>query len=208
MTKTLERDPSTCANPALIFHEEHLARQRRLKMAIAIHHAKRRPEPEQKPGLPKVSEPNALIAKMAVSEQSQACEPCEIAAPPDGLFWHLAHPATPEHGAPIRSGRQIFVGIVARVCVKYGIVENELMAHRRNIEMVQARSEIYWLSRNNTRLSFPEIARLMDGRDHTTIIHGVTRYEEMRKFVSEFGVDAKNGRWDLTKIITGDATCA
>lgn len=47
--------------------------------------------------------------------------------------------------------------------------------------LVQARGAVVWLARNNTDRTYPEIALLLGGRDHTTMIHAKKVADERRK---------------------------
>ncbi|MBL4890474.1 MAG: hypothetical protein JKX91_01335, partial [Rhizobiaceae bacterium] len=75
---------------------------------------------------------------------------------------------------------------------------------RRPKNLVQPRYEAYWLIKRNTSLTLPTIGRLLGGRDHTTILHGVRRYETARGEILKTGTMAKSGGWDLSKMILND----
>lgn len=68
--------------------------------------------------------------------------------------------------------------IKEEICLKYGITMTELLSRRRLLKLASARFEGYWRARNETTASYPEIARAFNRSDHTTIMHGVQRYEQ------------------------------
>lgn len=74
--------------------------------------------------------------------------------------------------------------IKEEVCLKYGITMTELLSRRRLRTLAFARFEGYWRARNETTASLPEIARAFGRSDHTTIMHGVERYEQRLSRVS------------------------
>jgi chromosomal replication initiation ATPase DnaA len=62
---------------------------------------------------------------------------------------------------------------------RHGVAASDLTAHRRTNALVRARFE-WWAALRAQGRSFPEIGRLAC-RDHTTIIAGVRRYEQMQR---------------------------
>lgn len=75
-------------------------------------------------------------------------------------------------------GKATLRRICREVCERYGVTMELLMSHRRDNGVVSARQEAMWRARHETALSFPEIGRLMGGKDHTTVIYGVRRHAE------------------------------
>ncbi len=62
----------------------------------------------------------------------------------------------------------------------YNITRRDLLSRQRDRpKMIMARQVTMYLSRTLTLYSFPAIARFLDHRDHTTIIHGVRKIEEL-----------------------------
>jgi chromosomal replication initiation ATPase DnaA len=77
--------------------------------------------------------------------------------------------------------RQTYANIERRVCKLFGLTKVSLHSRRRDRRVVFARQcAMYWACRL-TRLSLPQIGRLMGGKDHTTILHGRDKYPEKRK---------------------------
>jgi chromosomal replication initiator protein len=61
------------------------------------------------------------------------------------------------------------------ICSYYDITWNELTSPRRNNRLVHARQVAYYIIKNHTTLSYPQIGRKFGGRDHTTILHGFNK---------------------------------
>ena len=70
--------------------------------------------------------------------------------------------------------------IEIRACRLFKTKPSEIHSDRRNREIVLARQFVmYWAARL-TKLSLPQVGRLMGGKDHTTILHGKDKYVEKR----------------------------
>jgi chromosomal replication initiation ATPase DnaA len=59
-----------------------------------------------------------------------------------------------------------------------------LLGKRRFMKFVVPRWRIWWIGREDMGLTYSQIARLF-GRDHTTIIHGCTRYDDIARTQDE-----------------------
>lgn len=72
-----------------------------------------------------------------------------------------------------------FRRIVMRICRAFGVYPVELFSERRNHELTLPRFAVaYWTCRL-TKLSLPQIGKLM-GRDHTTVLYGKNAYVAKR----------------------------
>lgn len=60
--------------------------------------------------------------------------------------------------------------VVARVC---GVSVSVMAGPKRYQPEVKARFIYYWIARNYTPRSYPEIGRAVGGKDHSTVMHGV-----------------------------------
>lgn len=70
--------------------------------------------------------------------------------------------------------------IERRACRVFKTSPHEIHSDRRNREIVFARQFVmYWAARL-TRLSLPQIGRLMGKKDHTTVLHGKNKYRAKR----------------------------
>jgi hypothetical protein len=78
----------------------------------------------------------------------------------------------------------IFADTLSKVAEKYGVTVPELKGPARTpLKLVQARFEACWLGNKFHRLPLTVIARLMGGRDHTTVLHSVRKYEAFQRYV-------------------------
>lgn len=73
----------------------------------------------------------------------------------------------------------IWLDDIARVvCGIFGVMKVDFISPRRAISCVEARQVFYWLARNYTSFSCPQIGAFAGGRDHSTVIHGVNKIDE------------------------------
>lgn len=71
--------------------------------------------------------------------------------------------------------------IIRAVCDFYNITKANITSNSRTIKFTLPRQVAYFLSRELTRLSLPEIGRRMGGRDHTSVLHGFRKIEGLLK---------------------------
>lgn len=71
--------------------------------------------------------------------------------------------------------------IMEEVCKFYSIDETALRGQRRTKDTVNARHIAMYIIRKMTNLSLPEIGKLFNGRDHTTVMHSITKIENQEK---------------------------
>ena len=69
--------------------------------------------------------------------------------------------------------------IIREICEQYGVNHIDLISDRRTACLVRPRQHACYRLRTETTLSFPQIGKLMGGRDHTTAI------ASYRKFLSQ-----------------------
>lgn len=62
--------------------------------------------------------------------------------------------------------------IIRETCRFYRVSEDELLGQRRNKEIVRPRQIVMHLLYNELGISYPDIGKIMGGKDHTTIMHG------------------------------------
>lgn len=60
-----------------------------------------------------------------------------------------------------------------------GVTKLDLISHRRTIKVVRPRQICFYLMRQCTVMSLPEIGRRFSGRDHTTVLHGTRKIAEL-----------------------------
>ncbi len=62
----------------------------------------------------------------------------------------------------------------------FGCTKTEIRGLRRHREIVLARQFVMYWTVRLTRLSLPQVGRLMGGRDHTTVLSGYRAYRRKR----------------------------
>lgn len=67
--------------------------------------------------------------------------------------------------------------IIKEVSELTGVSVAEIKSNRRSKHIVRARFLIWWRARQETFYSLPEIGRRTGGKDHTTVLHGVRKFE-------------------------------
>jgi chromosomal replication initiator protein len=75
------------------------------------------------------------------------------------------------------------------VTESYACTVSELCTKDRHKCIAEARIVTYWLLRQATRFSFPEIGRVVGNRDHTTVMHGVKACDRRRDSDPGFRAD-------------------
>jgi len=68
--------------------------------------------------------------------------------------------------------------IVEEVIAKHGCTYAQLVGRQRSRELVAARFEAYFRLSEETTLSLPQIGRMLGGKDHTSVLHGIRKYRE------------------------------
>lgn len=69
--------------------------------------------------------------------------------------------------------------IQKKICEYFNIRLEDMKSARRSRDISRPRQIAMYLAKNMTRHSFPEIGRQFGGKDHTTVLHGVKRVEEL-----------------------------
>lgn len=64
--------------------------------------------------------------------------------------------------------------VLGAVSAVYMVGKMDVMSPHRFHHLVGARGAFYWLARHLTPRSYPEIGRFLGGRDHSTVIHGIS----------------------------------
>ena len=82
----------------------------------------------------------------------------------------------------------------------YGLRTSEVFSHRRNRQFVHARFVVYFFCRELLSKSYPEIARRLGRRDHTTIMHGIKRVIQMLETDEKLASDIENTRKILLEV--------
>lgn len=69
--------------------------------------------------------------------------------------------------------------VVKSVCSFFNIKETLIKGPKRDSGLVKARQIAMYLLKNDLSLSFVEVGNVLGGRDHTTIMHGVKKMENL-----------------------------
>lgn len=70
--------------------------------------------------------------------------------------------------------------IIEAVCATTGFPRLDIVSDRRSLELAAARYSVFWLASKLTTLSATTVGRLVGDRDHTTVLVGMRRAEELR----------------------------
>ena len=71
--------------------------------------------------------------------------------------------------------------IIKNVCYYYKIKPTQIRSAKRDAFLVKPRQVAMYLLKKELNLTFVEIGNLLGGRDHTTIMHGVEKVDDMLK---------------------------
>ena len=85
-------------------------------------------------------------------------------------------------GSALRGGpeRRITVDEIQKtVADHFSLKQADLLSERRTRAVARPRQIAMWLCKQHTTRSYPDIGRRFGGRDHTTVLHGVRKIEEM-----------------------------
>lgn len=65
------------------------------------------------------------------------------------------------------------------VCKSAGVSKSELISERRTAAIAHLRQAAMYLARIYTTRSLPDIGRRFSGRDHTTVLHAIRKFEKL-----------------------------
>lgn len=74
---------------------------------------------------------------------------------------------------------------IEAVCTQFAtgciiVTRDDIMSKRRSRHVSRARMMTCWVARYATPLSLPQIGNILGGLDHTSVIHGIKRIDELR----------------------------
>ncbi|MEL6953108.1 MAG: chromosomal replication initiator protein DnaA [Pseudomonadota bacterium] len=81
--------------------------------------------------------------------------------------------------------------IMRKTCEHYNIRQSDMVGPSRARNIARPRQMAMYLCKKLTQRSLPEIGRKFGKRDHTTILHGVRRIEELMAIDSQIAEDAE-----------------
>jgi len=96
--------------------------------------------------------------------------------------------------------------IAREVAGRYGLGVVELLGHRRQSRLIEARQEFYWLCRK-AKKTYPQIGRFC-GHHHTSCLYGAREHVKRRGITAtaepvRSGMDAVSIVWPATIIPAG-----
>ncbi len=91
--------------------------------------------------------------------------------------------------------------IIQAVCGYYAVTHDDVVGPRRNRSFTVPRQVIMYLARKLTDASLPKIGEALGGRDHTTVLHGCAKIEQL----SQDSVPLRNALEDLTRQLRREA---
>ena len=128
-----------------------------------------------------IKAPAILSAKPVAAPQSvHVCK----ATPEEPHDAHVMEFQRQQRLALAQSWEGPFARMVREVAAKHGLTVEELKGPSRKKRVVRPRQEAMYRGVTELKMSYPDVARRLGGRDHTTALHGV---EQHRKRMAEAG---------------------
>lgn len=87
----------------------------------------------------------------------------------------IAVKAAPSVYRPEPAERFAITTILMACAIAGNVTMDEIRSERRQKRIIPPRHVFCYLARNHTTLSFPQIGRVIGGRDHCTVIHAATK---------------------------------
>jgi chromosomal replication initiator protein len=81
--------------------------------------------------------------------------------------------------------------IIKRTCEYYNVRQTDMISPNRARAIARPRQVAMYLCKKLTTRSLPEIGRKFGNRDHTTILYGVRKIEELMLHDSQIAEDAE-----------------
>lgn len=81
--------------------------------------------------------------------------------------------------------------IIKKTCEYYKIRHVDIISQNRQRAIARPRQMAMYLCKRLTQRSLPEIGKKFGGRDHTTILYGVRKIEELMQIDSQIAEDAE-----------------
>jgi len=94
-------------------------------------------------------------------------------------------PSPPPVQTPLPDGMRVVVEAVAKHC---RVSRREMMSWHRDQYLVETRHLAFILIRILYNRSTPEIGIFFRDRDHTTVMHGLRKYEQTVKYLKQHGL--------------------
>lgn len=112
-----------------------------------------------------------------------------VATSQSEIYWEILGTSWPtpwEHSR--RAGSHPVHRIQEVIAARYGFSRNALLGPSRNIHLVRARHIAMYVTRTETKASYPELGRRF-GKDHSTIISAVRKMTELIAACPKFAAE-------------------
>lgn len=104
-----------------------------------------------------------------------------------------AIPAIYELPQHVRGNAKSVVRIVSKVCAhQFNVDAAEITKAKRTKQIVLARHAAFWICKEVTQWSLPEVGRRLGKKDHTTILHGIRKMNRRINAEPEFSATLLN----------------
>lgn len=119
------------------------------------------------------------IVLKAEEKDTSAYKPGPV-APPKKLYrdWMFVGTNVIEFD-PSSSSAPKLKKIIWEVCFQTEMNWLDIKSQRRDKHLVIVRQYLMWRLKKETTLSLPQIGRQIGGRDHTTVLYGVRKYQDL-----------------------------
>jgi chromosomal replication initiator protein len=125
--------------------------------------------------------PDIVNFREIMEKQRQIDDAARLSA--QARMLHLAKFQMRKQIMKSREARSVNAVSLARILEMHasacGIPVVRLIGSERNATVVRERQTVCWLMRSYTGASYPQIARAMGGKDHTTILHAVKKIDQI-----------------------------
>lgn len=110
-------------------------------------------------------------------------EPVEVPVEPEPLLpiSNEVFSDASDFAEEISRGFSPVIRVLRAVSAHTGVPVWEIRSERRTQRVVRPRQYVYYLSRKLTVASSPAIARQLGGRDHTCVLAGIRRIDQLRR---------------------------
>ena len=92
--------------------------------------------------------------------------------------------------------------VVRKICLYYDIKPTQIKGPKRDARLVRARQIAMFLLKNELKLTLVEIGNILGGRDHTTIMYGVGKIENLLSTSSPIKSIITSDIMGITKILS------
>lgn len=90
------------------------------------------------------------------------------------------------------------VRLLSKVSKATGVTMTDIRSDRRPVNVVKARHIHYFIAKQLTTYSLPEIGRRAGGKDHTSVLHGVRRVQAI---VDRLNIELPKSRFAMAKVL-------